>query len=425
MSDKPAFLQSFLKKWVYNPVSRAVASSDMGSFLTSLFGDGTASGENVTVKSSLKLHAVYTSINVLSESIAGLPVKVYRKQGDKKNHVHNIISNLIGVSPDGVVPAFSYWYTVTAHVKGWGNSYSLIERNGYYEPVRIKLLNPWEVEVVDVDGQIWYRHGGKAYRPSDMLHFRMYTLDGVNGLSPIRQNAETVGGMQKLNRYGNQIIGERPPGLLSTDQNLTPEQRDQQKKNWQAQVAGENAGKTVFLGGGIKYTPFMVPPVDAQYIETSNYSNVAIYGIFRVPPTLAQNYERATFTNGEHQDLTFVKYTLSPIVRCFEQELNLKLFPIANQISESPFYVKFNLAALLRGDHNSRKEFYQAMLNTGVFSPNEVRELEDMNPYEGGDRYYVQGAMIPTDKIDEFLMKKTSGGTVPGGNKQEGNENQK
>ena len=405
MNSKPALFQSFFTKYVWDVSNRSFSTlGSPATWLLDIFGSSTSSGENVSESNSFKIAAVYTSINILSESVAALPVKVYQNVGDQKKTINNKIQTLLAISPDGVMSSFSFWFTVVAQVKAWGNAYAIIERDRFFQPVKLTIVYAWEVDVVKYDnGTIKYRHKGFEYSAENVLHFRVFTLNGIIGVSPIRQNAETLGMGIKLDKYGGKIIGERPPGLLTTDQALTKEQREQNMNAWKGMTQGANQGSTPVLGGGMKYIPFTLPASDVAYIESKNFNKKEIYGIFRVPPTLAQDYERATFSNAEQQDLVFIKHTLTPLIKSFEQELNLKLFPLSNQESNSPFYVKFNLNALMRGDTNARKEYFQAMLNTGVMSPNEVRELEDMNPYEGGNRYYVQGAMVPVDRVDDQI----------------------
>jgi HK97 family phage portal protein len=115
--------------------------------------------------------------------------------------------------------------------------------------------------------------------------------------------------------------------------------------------------------------------------------------------------EHATFSNIEHQSLSFVKFTLMPWVRRLEQSFEMALLPPSEQ---SRIYVKFSVEGLLRGDYKSRMEGYAIGRQNGWLSANDIRELEDMNriPTEiGGDKYLVNGSMTPLDSAGAAYSK--------------------
>ena len=132
---------------------------------------------------------------------------------------------------------------------------------------------------------------------------------------------------------------------------------------------------------------------DSQLMDIRNFQTEDIARIFRVPQHLIGYLQRSTNNNIEHQSIEFVKFTMGPWLRRWEEAIERDL------LLDDRFYVKFNFDGLLRGDSASRTAFYREMVNTGIFSINECRELEDMNPIEGGDVHLVQGAMKPLDLI--------------------------
>jgi HK97 family phage portal protein len=123
---------------------------------------------------------------------------------------------------------------------------------------------------------------------------------------------------------------------------------------------------------------------DAQYLDGRKFSRTEVCGLFRVPPHLIGDLDGATFSNIEQQGLEFVLYGLMPALRRCEQRIWLQLL---TEPEKTTFFAKFNERALLRGDMASRGAFYQVMRNINAMSPNEIRDAEDMNPYEGGDDY--------------------------------------
>jgi HK97 family phage portal protein len=199
-------------------------------------------------------------------------------------------------------------------------------------------------------------------------------------------------------------MGQKPPGILSYEGNMTPEQKAENQKSWKEDLV---SGRTPILSGRWEFTPIMLSPGDAQFIEQERLTDKKIYGIYRIPPVFAQDFERATFSNAEQSDLIFAKHTITPIVRMIEQECNMKLF---SEREKNNTYVKFNMNGLLRGDTQARAAFYTAMRNIGGMNGNEIREREDLNVYDGGEIYTVQGANVPVDMLRDFYESKVDPG---------------
>lgn len=103
--------------------------------------------------------------------------------------------------------------------------------------------------------------------------------------------------------------------------------------------------------------------------------------------------------------MEFATFTLAQDIKMWEEELNKKLFRNENRYKE---YVEFNITALLRADAKSRSEFYKGLFSVGSIDPNEIRKLENMPAYEGGDRKYVQAGFVPTDLIDNVYIKNNA-----------------
>lgn len=374
-----------------------------------------ATGEGVSKRQAIKIAAVYTCLNILGETFGSLPFDV--KQDTAKGRItrkDHPVYKLIHDRPNPFTNAFDFWSTTVKLIKGWGNSYARIQRmNG--DPVALWLVHPSDVQIIKSQSAIFYKiiSTGEILNHTEILHFKNFSLDGIIGLSAIDENRVTVGHAKKLKEYNSSLVGNRPYGYLSAES--PPKDTNQLsnvKKMWsgdKSQSPIEKAGDIPLLYGGVKFNPLTLPADAVAYIESADLTEQEIYGILRVPPTLGQNYKRATFSNAEQQDLVFSKYSLATRTG-IEQECNAKLFREDNYDSNEPFYVKFNLKGILAGDIKTRKEFYTSMITLGVFSQNIVLDLEDMERFEGGDRRYIQGAMVPLDLIDEFVKK---GKTLP------------
>ncbi len=148
--------------------------------------------------------------------------------------------------------------------------------------------------------------------------------------------------------------------------------------------SGINSYKTAILEAGAKYTPITIPNKDAQFIELKQFQITDIARIFNIPAHKIGDLTHATFSNIEQQELNYAIQTIRPIVTKIESSFNRWLL---KDDEKERYYFKFNLNAMLRGDVKSRFESYMLGRNMGVYSVNEIRELEELNPIEGGDIY--------------------------------------
>jgi len=381
--------------------------SNPGGPLYSLYGfyNGeaahTEADELVSVKRGLKTNVAFSCINVLAQTVASLPYNVRRDTPQGKEVVKNVTQyGLIHTRPNTHTTAFNFWYNMVANMLSHGNAYALIERNINGLPIGLHICDPQKVKAELMEGEVFYKigHGNETeYIHQDLiLHLKLYSYDGICGVSPIMWNAESFGYRLKLDKYKSHVIGSKPSGVLSFSQEMTDKQFEQSQESWNRMK--DKAGTPV-LSGGAKYHPMMIPPNEGQMIEASRMNQEEICGIFRVPPTFIQNYESATFSNAEQQDLVMVKHALTPLLKAIEQEVDYKLFN-----SRSEYYTKFNIKGLLRGDIKTQSEWYRMLRSFGLASANEIRAMEDMSKLEGdtGDMVLVQGAMIPLDQLREF-----------------------
>ena len=180
-------------------------------------------------------------------------------------------------------------------------------------------------------------------------------------------------------------------GVFKYPSTLKPEAYKRLKHDLIQQSVGlHNAHTPLLLEGGMTYERISIPPEDAQFIATRKFQKTEIATIYGVPPHMIADLERATNNNIEHQGMEFVQYCLMPYLVRLEEEFNRKLLR-HDEFGE--YYFLFGLNGLLRGDAKTRSEYYKNMNLIGALSANEIRSLEDMNAYEGGDEYFVQANM--------------------------------
>ena len=378
-----------------------------------MFGKS-AAGKSVNEFTAMQTTAVYACVRILAESVAGLPLHVYEYRGNGKERVPgHPLYFLLHDSPNPEMTSFIFRETSMIHLLLWGNSYAQILRDGMGKVVGLYPLLPNRMSVDrDEHGELVYTYTPMAdsmkgnrqikLRRQDVLHIPGLGFDGLVGYSPIAMARNAVGMTLACEDYGSAFFsnGARPGGVLEHPGVLKDPSK--LRDSWQAVYGGtSNAGKVVVLEEGVKYTPITIPPEEAQFLETRKFQIDEIARLYRVPPHMIGDLERATFSNVEHQSLEFVKYTLNPWVVRWEQSLQKALL---NPAEQKRYFIRFNMDGLLRGDYQSRMQGYATGIQNGFFSPNDVRELEEMNPIPdelGGNRYMCNGNMIDIGSVNK------------------------
>jgi HK97 family phage portal protein len=378
-----------------------------------MYGSDTYSGENVSVESAQKLETVFTCLRVRAEAIGSLPLMIVKKTDlGRENVTNNPVTTLLKHRVNQFTTPYQFKRLTEHCVEAWGNCYWEIKRRAGM-PEELIFMKPFDVQVTDYQGTYYYRHKGRVLDHMEVLHFRNATSDGILGVSTITQNRELLGFAKKQQKYVSRVMGLKPAGYLTTpNSSMTKdqEQADKLKKKFTDQISGDNVGGIPLLEGGVEFKPIGISPDDAQYIQTRDFTREDIYGIFRVPPTLAQNYQRATYSNAESQDLVFVKYTLLPVCINMEEELNYKLFPESNLTAELPMYVKFNVASLLRADFKSQTEGFRTLWNIGGIDDTQIAEFFDWDTTKTSGKRMVPMNMVPIEQQDAYIKSMVESG---------------
>jgi len=376
------------------------APANAPGWLVDLFGGGrrTGAGVDVSEESALTFSAVYGCVRILAESAASLPLKVYRRAGarGKATARQHWAWSLLHDAPNPEMTAVVWRELGMVHVLTWGNAYSRIEWAGDGSARAVWPIHPSRVTVKrSAGGSVFYEvrpdpatdpPGGHPaiLEPADVLHVPALGWNGLVGLSPVRLAREAVGLGQAAEAFGSGFFGNgaRPGGVLSVNQALDPKARAKIAEAWEAAHQGvERAGRVAVLGLGASFTATTIPPEDAQFLETRRFQVSEVARIFRVPPHMLADLERATFSNIEHLGLEFVMHSLRPWLVRWEQEINRKLFGTSGTAG---LYAEHAVDGLLRGDQASRFAAYAVGRQWGWLSADDVRELENLAPLPDG-----------------------------------------
>ena len=368
------------------------------------FFGGSNAGKLVTPRSAIQVSTVYACVRVIAETIASLPFSVFEQtdEGSQKAVQHPLY-HIIHDEPNPEMTSFIWRETTLTHLLLWGNSFSQILRNGRGKITGLYPLLPdhMEVDRDDKTGILTYTYTTTKgtvvrLRPEDVLHIPGLGFDGIMGYSPIAMEKNAIGLGIAAEEYGSKFFsnGARPSGILTHPNTVKDPKR--LRESWNSAYGGSsNANRVAILEEGMSFTPLSVPNNEAQFLETRKFQVNEICRIYRVPPHLIGDLEHATFSNIEHMSIDFAVHTIRPWLVRIEQAANKALF---SEQEKGRFYVQFNIYGLMRGDYKSRMEGYSIGMQNGIFSVNDVRALENMNPIpdeEGGNLHFLNGNMVP------------------------------
>lgn len=392
----------------------------IGTDFRYLFGPST-SGKNVNEFTAMQTTAVYACVRILSETLAALPLQLYRyTPGGKERVYDHPLYHLLHDEPNPEMTSFIFRETLMSHLLIWGNAYAQIIRDKLGRVQGLYPLRPDKMTVCrDENGQIYYiytkttdenpaikPYGQVPLRKDEVLHIPGLGFDGLVGYSPIAMARNAVGMTMACEEYGASFFanGASPSGVLEHPGVLKDPAKV--RDSWNAVYQGSaNAHKVAVLEEGMKYQQIGIPPEEAQFLETRKFQLNEIARLYRIPPHMIGDLEKSSFNNIEQQSMEFVKYTLDPWVIRWEQAMQKALFLPEEK---KQFFLKFNVNGLMRGDYESRMTGYSIGRQNGWLSANDIREMEDMNPVpdeEGGNLYLVNGSMTKLKDAGAFAQK--------------------
>lgn len=382
-----------LLSWLL-PAKKKQAIGSSHELLEFLLAGGaeSAAGVSVTPTRALQQATVYACVRVLSEVVAQLPLHVYRRNGrSKEKDPGHPLFPILHSRPNSWQTSFQWREQAMAHVLLRGNAYSLINRDADGIVRELIPLSPDSVGVTQrEDLSLLYTvrmaHGERRdYPAARILHITGLSLDGVHGCSVIKFAKESIGSALAADDFGARLFKNKavPGGVLTHPAALGAEKITQLRQEWDSGLSGENAHRTAILHSGLEWKAIAMTAEDAQFVDSMKLKRRDIAAVFRVPPYKLGDVEQQPRANVEQQALEFVTDSVLPWLVRFEQALWRDL------IADDQHFAGFQVAGLLRGDIKTRYESYKTAIMFGIMSPNEVRELENLNPREGGDEYFM------------------------------------
>lgn len=375
-------------------------------------GGLTTASQTVNINTALSLTAIYACINLISDTMAQMPLNVNRRlfPKGKEKYTDSPIYPLLHDSPNPEQTSFFWRKQMFTDMLLWGAGISKIE----FEKRTGKPKHIWRIPVDQVipkrteKNSLYYEYNNKGkiefLQPWEVIVFStMQTTD--RWLSPITLFRETIGAALAVNEYGAKTFGSgiNPAGILS---GVTINEEDSEQsivKKFHECYSGMNSNKNLMiLSDDVKFERIGLPPEDAQFLETRKFNIAEFARIYGVPLYMLAEHEKNTSwgTGIEETKNGFVTFTILPKCQMAEQELNKKL------LKDSSLFTEFKTAGLLRGTLPSRMEAYKKGFEMGLFSPDDLRDFENLNPLPDnqGNVYVMPMNLQSLKNVNEEML---------------------
>ncbi|KLI61677.1 phage portal protein [Brachyspira hyodysenteriae] len=386
-----------IKKWLFPDFSHI----DGSNFL-SIQNDKTLSAVNPNT--ALTFSTVFACVRVIAETIATLPLFVYKVNGNNKIKAKDhCLYRLLHDSPNAECTSVSFIESLITQILLQGNGFVEVVRDNFNRVTELYLIDSNKIKVYrDSNGNKMFEYydDGKIITLSQLqvMHIAGLGWNGVIGYSPIAMMRKqiTTGLYQDnfaLDFFSN---GVKKVPIISHPQQLSKEAKQNLKESFRE--AWEKG--IVVLEEGMKIDPITMNLSDAQFLESRRFSVEEICRVFRVPPHLIGDLSRSTNNNIEHQSIEFVTHTIRPWCVRIEKALNGYLL---SGLERKKYNIEFNLDGLLRGDTLTRQQANQIKFNNGVLTRDEWRSQENLNEVEDeyGDEYFVSQQIRPIKSVYE------------------------
>lgn len=354
---------------------------------------------------------IFAAVSRLSNSLATLPLKLYSGFSPVTN---NRMADLMNTSPNLNMTSFDFIRTMEVFRDIEGNAYALKRYNYRFQVESLDILDPTRVEPVleekskelyyeiqGDDGQRYYVHN------MDMIHVKHIHTSGYKGIKPIHVLRDSIDYDAQVKEFSLAQMenGIKASFVLKIATNMSKEKKKSMLDSFK-EFYSTNGSGVIIVDNGSDLKEISRDFIDTKVFEVERITRSRVATVYNIPPHMLGDFSNANFSSMEQQSLEFVQNTLVPIVRMYEQEFNKKLLSTAERSQGLVF--KFNVNALLRGDIQTRGEFYAKGVRSGWFTPNEVRAYEELPPITGGDTLLISGDLYPINTpVSERNSKKT------------------
>lgn len=388
-----------------------------------LMGGVNCDGMRVTPNLALNLSAVYKCLAIRAGTFSKMPLQTFMNTAKGKVRVKDSASYLLEVRPNRRTTPSQFKKMIMIDVDLWGNAYCLITKRRK----SLKRLEPNLVTVILMsDDSLRYKYQNpltgkiEEYSDDEVMHFKDFGTDGILGKSKIQLARETISNARASGKLLSKYYknGTLAKGILTHPEVLGKETKNAIKEAWRLANSGlDNAYDIPVVDAGLEYKDISMSFEDAEFLNLNKFSVEEIARFFNVPPYMLGIMDGAKFNNIQSQSMDFITTTMQPFITDVEEEINYKYYYTTEK--SKGYYCKANMAVAMRADDISRAEFYEKMLNNGIYSINKCLAKEDEEGIgENGDKHYRSLNYVDIDVMTEYQLAKAKG-NVRGGEEVE------
>ena len=354
---------------------------------------------------AMKLSTAYACTNILSNSVALLPMKVVSYESGKKEEVDHPLNQILNLKPNQKYNKFNFYKLLIESVILNGNGYAYIVRDEKLNVKSLELIDPAFVQPMpQEDGSVKYIVAGmpSAVDSSNMIHIFQHCDEMFRGISLLKYADMALRGAYDKETHADKFFagGGGLLGVLKASAPLTNDQKEQIARSWEKSVAKTAGGGVAILPQGLDFQAISVSPEDEQLLESREFDVVSLCRYFNVSPLKVYDYQHMSYNSLEQVSLSYLQDSVMPYTQLIEDEFNRKLFKPSEM---GKLYVAYDYSNMLRGDKKSEVEYYRALLTNGVVSINEVRDKLGFGPVDGdyADQHWFQISYATADAIAE------------------------
>lgn len=345
---------------------------------------------------SLKNSDVFTAIDIISKDIASTSIKFNDRDSyldaDKK------ILKLLNKRPNPYLDAWHFKYIIVANMLLNGNSYIEIVRNEKGEPIELYHMQNSATSIQQIDDEIKYYYideidGHVQFDVEDVLHFRMFSLDGFNGYSPLFSLANEIGISMGSKRFLDDFFkngGTSTAVLKYIDGRYSDDELIEIKKNFENSQLKNNNG-LVMLDDTMEFKRLEVPTEVLNFLNSYKFSTQQVAKAFGLP--ISKFAQETVNTSLKDSGVEYYRSTLYPIFSMMNAEIEEKLF------GQAPYEVTldYDVSRLIDSDPQIKLERVTQLFQKKIMMLNEARAEFGLDPVKGGDE--------PMADLNTILLK--------------------
>lgn len=382
------------KKKIDEPEERAITLGGLSFNTVSSYSNDQA----------MRLGAVYCAVNQISNSVAMLPINIFRYENGKKLKVNHNLYQILNVSPDKKYTSFQFMKMMVESVLLKGNAYAYIVRDESLNVVSLQYIDSdYVTPMLQPDGSVKYIVVGmqQAVDSINMIHLYLHLDQTFRGISTIKYASQALETASEAEKHASNFFkgGANLSGLIKANVPLTNQQKKEIQDSWVSSFnSSANKVSVAILPQNLEYQPISVSPEDAELLETRKYDVINIARFFGISPIKLFDMTGISYNAYEAAQVEYLNDTILPWAKMIEAEYDRKLFK-PSQVGK--MVVAMDFAVLMSSDKESEANYYKSMLNSGIMSLNEVRDRLGLEPMtdELGDKHWMQLAMATIDNI--------------------------